>query len=338
MSVHLVACGADLGPTTIAPSTIPTPRLTVSTPVPASTSSISPVPSLTAEVSTPTPNPPALIWSLAWSADGNTIAAATGAGIVLYAVPSLARITTLGQGTYAESVRFSPDGARLACTCGPGDVELWDWQHARLVETIVDEDKSFTSLAFSPDGQHLASGDYNGRVQIWEVTNGNKLQISIPGPNAEVASLAFDLAGKRILAAYLNGRVNVWDAQSGQLVHEFSEGLGIFVVAFSPDGKLMATSDIGGMSLKLWELETGDVLSTITGITVVRFTFSADSQRVVCLCHEGILQWEATSGKPLRTITPYDPQFYSLAVSPDGKQVAIGTRSGDIQLLNMGSK
>ncbi|MEU9865606.1 serine/threonine-protein kinase [Streptomyces sp. NPDC047971] len=108
-------------------------------------------------------------------------------------------------------------------------------------------------------------------------------------------------------------------------------------LAVSRDGKFLAT---GGYdtTLKLWDLTARREKATFEGHTkaVWAVAFSADGTTLYSGALMELLAWDANSGAPKKKLTAYgseDDFVRCLAVSPDGKTLAVGV--GDrIQLMD----
>ncbi|MDV7393630.1 WD40 repeat domain-containing protein, partial [Arthrospira platensis SPKY1] len=102
-------------------------------------------------------------------------------------------------------------------------------------------------------------------------------------------------------------------------------------VAIAPDGK-RAVSASWDRTLKLWDLETGTELATLTGHSgsVRGVAIAPDGKRAVSASWDNTLKlWDLETGKELATFTG-EAEMSSCAVAPDGVTVAAGDRSGRV--------
>ena len=109
---------------------------------------------------------------------------------------------------------------------------------------------------------------------------------------------------------------------------------GVSSVAFSPDGRTLATSGSNG-KVRLWDVMTGKHKRVLTGhrsyVWGVAFSpdgitlASGSADRTVCL-------WDAVTGEQKLTLTGHVSSVYSVAFSPDGGTLAGGSRDGAVRL------
>ena len=97
-------------------------------------------------------------------------------------------------------------------------------------------------------------------------------------------------------------------------------------VAFSPDGRLLATAS-EDRTARLWDSATGEHLRTLTGHTsdVVAVAFSPDGRLLATASGKKARLWDPATGDCLRTLA-HNGTVWGVAFSPDGRLLA--TASG----------
>jgi WD40 repeat protein len=175
------------------------------------------------------------------------------------------RFETQGQ-TY-RSVSFSPDGRTLALGSSDSTIRLWEMPTAR--ERMVlrgGHTRGVRSLAFSPDGRLIVSAGQEGRVVLWDAIRGVVLRTLIDHAPNPVRSVAFSPDGHTIGFGEVSWgpqEVTLLDVDTGAVRTRLAgHGLGVNALAFSPDGRLLATAGVD-RCLKVWDLATGKELKTL---------------------------------------------------------------------------
>jgi WD40 repeat protein len=288
-----------------------------------------------------------LVRTLAFSADGNTLAIGNGIDgtVRLWSVtaqhPIGAPLTSDNGGVM--SLAFSPDGKTLACGGFDGTVRLWDvTTHQLIGAPLTGDTGAVWSAAFSPDGSTLATGNDDGTVRLWDVAAGRP----IGGPptssstTGTVDSVAFGPDGKTLATNGLDGTVRLWDVATARPIGgplTTSAGLG-GGVAFSPDGTTVATTS-GDGTLRLWDVAThpptGRAL-TGPGGSEGAMAFSPDGKTLATSSSDGTVQlWDVAAhppiGRPIGSSSTTGA-VDSVAFSPDGKTLAISSSDGTVQL------
>ncbi|MBU2574844.1 MAG: WD40 repeat domain-containing protein [Elusimicrobia bacterium] len=114
----------------------------------------------------------------------------------------------------------------------------------------------------------------------------------------------------------------------------------IYSIAFSPDGKYLASGGAGN-ALKLWRLEDGTRVRTFTGHTsfINSVAFSPDGKNLASASDDGTVKlWSVESGACLNTLKGHRDFVLSAAFFPDGKRVVSAGADGAIRLWRTGSR
>jgi WD40 repeat protein len=147
-----------------------------------------------------------------------------------------------------------------------------------------------TSLAFSPDSKSISHGDKYGNIYLWSRTKGLVANWRGYNKHFRVDTLIFSPDGNLLLSVGTvrnsSSVIKIWDlANDNRCLREWTHTNVVISVAFSPDGKCVATA--GG------------------------------TMRPVHLRN-------VSDGTTARLIRPALEQIYTVLFSPDGRTLSVG--------------
>jgi WD40 repeat protein len=255
------------------------------------------------------------IYALAFSPDGQTLAAGgTNSLVHLYAMET--RQPYGAQGRHAGPVwalAFSPDGTTLASGSEDRLARLWDVAALKKPggETKVPpqdispkstldarEFKAITALAVSADGTQVATITSEGQVQVRDSLTGI-MKARIAGRRR--TSLAYAPDSLLLAIGDDEGTVRLCDTATGKDLQVFkSEGGAAQSVAFSPDGKFLASGNVN-TKIYVWDVaKPGSVQVVLEGhkAPVMSLAFAPESGGLASGDQAGTLKyWDIKSGK-----------------------------------------
>lgn len=147
---------------------------------------------------------------------------------------------------------------------------------------------------------------------------------------APLDSLALSADGKRCASGGWDGVARVWDLATGQPQWEFRHGgLYVHAVAFSPDGRWLATgSDDPTGYVQLWDLQEGRRAAILEGHTdaVLSVTFNRDGTRLLTAGYDKSARlWNVATRQPLKTYQGHTWWVWQAVFAPDQQRfVTVG--------------
>lgn len=191
---------------------------------------------------------------------------------------------------------FSSDGKQVGAVSKAGTVRLWNWPECTICSTTTINIAGILILQFSWNCKTVATASYEDeRVRLWDASSGILLQ-SVTCPTTR--NIAFSPNDEHLAIA--RPRIHIWDLDTGNIHNVYEDWIRDNVFSpfpvFSPDGKYLLMATRYSQEPSLWHSVTGMLCKRLRG-----------------------------SGQPIR----------SLALSPDGKQLASLDYDGIIWLWNV---
>ncbi|SHN29115.1 WD40 repeat [Actinacidiphila paucisporea] len=283
---------------------------------------------------------PEIVFSVCFSPDGTVLAAGSRDGSV--------RLRRIGPGglpgpsltpptpatSWVNSLAFSPDGHLLAMGSSDSSARLWDMGTGQ-VSAVLPHPGPVAAVAWD-SSQTLVTGAGDGAARLWHLP-----VPYLPGSGL-VASVAYRPDG-RVLAVG-SGAVRLWDtARHRSLGAALAGPTPANAVAFSPDGDTLAVGYNDG-SIRLWGVRDpsrpvplGGPVQGGGGQVIETLAFRPGGGMLVSGGDDHTIRlWRLSPGRPLSRATElHGPQNYvfSVAFSPDGRTLAVGTRPRPRHLL-----
>lgn len=211
-----------------------------------------------------------------------------------------------------KQVAFSPDGKLLAASGDDGVIRLYDPKTARPLEELVGQAAATNTLVFGPERLLVSIAD-DKNVTLWD-SNPPWQIAGVLGPKPEAP---LDVAPSPFVNRVLS-------------------------LAFSPDGKLLATG--GGDpsrsgELMLWNMETKSFLKAFPDAhsdTVFSIDFSHDGKLLATGAADKFVKvHDVESGKLVRSFEGHTHHVLGVSFKADGSRVASSGADNAIKIWNM---
>ena len=280
--------------------------------------------------------------------DGRSVIAATAGPDLLQWDLAAGRVTRRLPETKHTllAVAISADGRTVAAggyarARNDQPLDLWDAAAGKLLPALAGNAPSITSLAISPDGRYLLGNPDDGgdvhHAVLWDLAARKQLW-QIDRKDSLIQALAFSRDNKLAAVGGNDGSVLLRDAATGKELRRFEVKEGdharpVFGVAFSQDGKLIATANRNALEGTINDTNHGfaTVIDLATGRELRRFVaagpggtrvaFSPDARRLLAADGNSAELWDIASSRLLHRLDGHSGQVMSVLFSPDGRWI-----------------
>jgi WD40 repeat protein/GTPase SAR1 family protein len=251
------------------------------------------------------------------------------------------RATLPGHTAAVTSVAITPDGRRIISGSEDDTLRVWDATTGKPRGSWQASKHYVTSVAVLADGQRVLSAGA-GRdpvLKIWDVAS-QRCLATLEGHSDSVESMSVTQDGKRVVSGSADTTVRVWNIETGECVATLKgHSAGVNTVQITPDGRF-AVSGSNDKTVKVWDLHAGTCIGTLEGHRnkVLSVTISPNSTWVVSagFIDSTVRFWDWRLGASVQVIVrKMEPSPISVAFSPDGSRVVVGTTHGEIYVYRL---
>ena len=243
---------------------------------------------------------------------------------------------------YTRKAIFSPDESILATSDDDGIIYLWEPKSGKLLSVIKNINVGiFDKIQFSPDGKSILYITYDNHVCILDVKTAS-MKFDKYIHHAEMASETvsdFSPDGKYFLIKTGDeDTISVYESETGKFNASFVVGKPMQSAIFTPDGKLILSRPVNALSLKLWNANTGTLVSELTGHKniIISVRFNASGSKIVTASWDGTAKvWDATNGKLLFDLKGHKDELNSAEFSPDESKIVTASWDNTIKIWDV---
>ncbi len=295
---------------------------------------------------------------IAFSPDGNLLAASERGAVSLWDPATGNKVGELSGSPYIWELSFSPDGSLLAAATSENEIVVW---------SLAGRERLFNfpgnRLRFSPDGELAIITVYGeNQVNLYETHSGtevNKWDFRHAGfapggqlwleDNETVRLVYVDRnlvtapfngtqpsfsADGMLMALFANRQISLYDHQKGRRIQSLEGNyVNMDGVLFSPDGQTLAgdvytlhcptCSEMDGLDryLVLWRSADGSIINKIEHPSGW-MGYSVDGIFLAAVQTENVQIVKTADGSIVNKIDGFTAPIAGMALSPDGKTVA----------------
>ncbi|MDC0749676.1 WD40 repeat domain-containing protein [Polyangium mundeleinium] len=277
---------------------------------------------------------------VALSSDGKLLGAKTSSKGFVLDIASRFIVRDLDNLPVSYTTAFSPDLGRLAAVKYDEALirQFAPWSTIEVKDGLPGEDEEARpiSATFSPDGKTLAIPYTDEKVRLWNIEK-RRVSAILGGNRGPIWQTAFSRDGSTVAISTDKGDVQLSDPRSGATKKTISVAADdpVHTLALSPDGSLVATANIGGVSV--WDAKTGSVRTKLEQFVYYGdIAFSPDGRRLAVTCESGpVCVVDANNGALLKKLRLQDAGIGALSISTDGKTLVARPWDGALRILDL---
>jgi serine/threonine protein kinase/WD40 repeat protein len=234
--------------------------------------------------------------------------------------------------TLEEVHGFSPNGKYLLAQYSrepEGEsYRVWDVESQKVVlralhqEGVTNQIDSLLAGEFSPDSRFFFSSRADGTISVYDLASGREIK-RLPGKGLSHRLLFNRLYSnpantKLAFSSREDPRVEIRDVESGQTSLTLTNPTGASAVAWSPDGKRLATACVD-FNIYVWDAETGQRQAVLEGHfgTILSVAFNHAGNLLASSGWDGMSRlWNPDTG---RQIASHPGEGWTLQFSPDDR-------------------
>lgn len=289
-------------------------------------------------------------WGVAFSPDDRVLAMCDRVGVLhLLALEQLRNKETSTRRSVtrwqahegrANALSFSPQGTDLASIGKDAKLKIWKPRPAEFGTTLAAQayvDGYLGGISFFPKSQVLAAGSEHG-IQLWDVEDKSlRRTIDATGVRRDLVAITSD--EKYVAAGQKSDAfVELWSLDASARRPKWRvESQQCDQLVFSPDDRMLAVVDYFRDEVVLLETSSGKKQKTLPARQCWAAAFSPDGAILAVTALDDVYVWSCADWKLKHELKGHRSTTTTVAISPDGKWIASGSKDRAIRIWDAAS-
>lgn len=279
-----------------------------------------------------------------------------------------------GHSSGVNRVFFLDDGTRLVSCGFDGEVRVWDTKSGQCLKVMKLHEKRITTLIYNPrfevlatgswdhtvvlvslanfedvkrltghsswisdlkflgDGNLLVSTGLDGKAILWNMETGEKVAELISHKD-KLTDISISAGKDQAVTGGFDGS-KVWDLKSGSLIFELDRDHADLEVAYSPDGRFIATAD--DSTIRIWDSGTGILRRTLSGHAgLLGFSWFDEKDRILSWGTDRTARiWDTSRGSCLAVLSGH-PGWVNNAIFVSDNRIATSSGRRESAVINI---
>ena len=237
---------------------------------------------------------------------------------------------------------------QLFATCQNDEINLYDFDSGELVKKIEGSQEYFFRVYFNSERTKLITLSFGDTIKLWDIETGAEI-LSLPEEMYDSVAVH---PHQEIIAATVkkSNKVEIWNLTLRSLIRTIETSKyhnDSCDLTFSHDGKILLVEDYnyyknGKNTISFWDVDSGNFLHQLTGISANRFIFSPNGKFIAgeSRHYDAVALFDLNSGERIREFRENSPNAHwseitAHAFSSDGKLLASGAYDHTVRVWDV---
>ncbi len=229
-----------------------------------------------------------------------------------------------------SSLAITPCGHHCITGSEEGSLLVWNLDKKFRPISLKGHVGKIYYIAITSNGQRFITGSYDGTIRVWDFKKGIYLRV-IEAKDDCYDNIAITSDDRRCIHKSYD-TLRVWDLETGECIKTYGGyGNDHVSLAIIPNGRMCISGSYGD-SIYVWDLETRICHKILKGHNVTSLAVAPDGRMCIGVFYDNtICVWDLETGECFSILKAQGGSISSLAISPDGKRLVVGTSTGLLQ-------
>lgn len=238
-------------------------------------------------------------------------------------------------------VAFVNDGRRVLCSPDDMTIRVLDIHTGHELAKWKAHTGQIRSILTTANGRTAVSVSDDQSLKVWDIASDRCTQTIVGG--AKIYSVATYFNDARVVVGDAQGNLRLWALDTGDCLGWLSGHRRAVFSLRVVEEKRVAISGSDDATLKIWDLDAGRCIGTLEGheqqVCELDVASGGDLIASVSANDHSVRLWSLARGKCLQVIHGTGEEFLpiSVAFSPEGSRLFVGTTEGDIYVYRLTS-